>query len=197
MPKNNKTNIKVVKGTLLEKKDPTETCNAVVGDHYCTSLAGDGTDHAGTGRCKLHGGCAKGRPRKGFSPADYLNNVLVKTFQEASEFDPTTLTNLDGEINVLRSGLYKYLKDQETDKKSADVSEVRRYTDGLVKLAEAKAKLEGNVKEKHIPTQMIVYFANRMTEILVTRVKDQELLQQIAADMKKIQLDQLASNESA
>lgn len=28
---------------------------------YCTNVAGQGTDHKGTGRCKFHGGCSTGR----------------------------------------------------------------------------------------------------------------------------------------
>jgi hypothetical protein len=39
-------------------KDSNEHCNArkTDGDGYCKQPAGWGTDHAGLGRCKLHGG---------------------------------------------------------------------------------------------------------------------------------------------
>ena len=47
--------------TNIEKlpyRRPTGTCNATLhrGDGYCDMGAGEGTDHPGTGRCRLHGG---------------------------------------------------------------------------------------------------------------------------------------------
>lgn len=42
----------------LPRRSPSQTCNARLhrGDGYCTVLAGEGTDHPGIGRCRLHGG---------------------------------------------------------------------------------------------------------------------------------------------
>jgi hypothetical protein len=44
--------------TERESKDSDDHCNArkTDGDGYCKQPAGWGTDHAGMGRCKLHGG---------------------------------------------------------------------------------------------------------------------------------------------
>lgn len=44
--------------TALPKRDPDKDCNALIKDRtaYCSKPAGWGTDHAGFGRCKRHGG---------------------------------------------------------------------------------------------------------------------------------------------
>lgn len=47
----------------LAFRPPGSLCNARLArqDGYCTNAAGEGTDHVGYGRCKLHGGITKGR----------------------------------------------------------------------------------------------------------------------------------------
>lgn len=190
-------------GKLLEKREPAETCNAIEGEGYCTAQAGFGTEHPGTGRCSKHGGRSTGRPKKAFSPAEYLdsedqwlNTKLIKVFEEASNFDPSTMDKLDNEINLIRATLYEYAKKCREDKVLADPGEIKKSTDALAKLLELKYKYENKVNNKHIPTQMVVCFANAVSKILIEEITDFELRKKIANRMKEIDLADLVIDEN-
>lgn len=175
------------------KKDPTDVCNARRGTgEYCTRPSGWGTEHAGEGRCKFHGGMSTGRPKKSFSAAEYLNADIVRTFENISDEDPQALTNLDNEINVIRANFYDYLKNPAKDKTGkvipTDVDILQKFVNTLVKLVELKAKTEGKINQQKIPTQIIVYYVNKVTNVLERHIKDPELRRRIAADMKSIDL---------
>lgn len=62
-------------------------------DQPCTQPAGWGTDHAGTGRCKLHGGANTGRPIEHGKYSRYavLKSKDVAKLREHFEADPDPL----------------------------------------------------------------------------------------------------------
>jgi hypothetical protein len=72
-------------------------------DDPCTQAAGWGTDHAGTGRCKLHSGANTGRPIEHgkYSRYDVIKSAEVKRLREHFEADPDPL-NLLPDVLELR-----------------------------------------------------------------------------------------------
>lgn len=78
-------------------------------DHPCTQAAGWGTDHPGTGKCKLHGGCSKGRPAKtgkytaipGVLNDDYLRRLedpALKSLDDETALTEALIANAWREI---------------------------------------------------------------------------------------------------
>jgi len=74
--------------------------------HPCHRPAGWGTDHPGTGKCKLHGGCARGKPGNrnavttGESLAVYLDVLTEKERQIYHSVITDKLVQLDSEIRL-------------------------------------------------------------------------------------------------
>lgn len=191
-----KRKISVSKSTgkiLPPKKDPTDTCNSRLSTgKYCQNQAGLGTSHVGTGRCSKHGGRSTGRPKKNVSVSEYLSTDIVKTLEEVSQDDPTTLINLDNEINAVRANLYDFLsnppKDKDGSAKPFDGAKLGHHINSLIKLIDTKAKLEGKIKTQKVPTQIIVYYVNKVTTILEKHIKDPDLRKRISKEMSNIQL---------
>lgn len=71
------------------------------GDGTCTQPPGWGTDHAGGGRCKLHGGCAPSGRAAGV--ADLAGRLLYKYDAEPVENPLTALQALAGRALTLES----------------------------------------------------------------------------------------------
>lgn len=72
-------------------------------DDPCTQAAGWGTDHAGTGRCKLHGGANTGRPVEAgkYSRYGIIKSGEAKRYRQHFEADPDPL-NLLPDVLELR-----------------------------------------------------------------------------------------------
>ena len=172
------------------KKEPTSTCNAWAKTKYCAQTAGHGTKHPGTGRCKLHGGSSGGRPKKTFSAAQYLNSDLLRTIEDVSDLDPSTLIKLDNEINLIRTGLFDYAKRCIDKKEPLHAGTLKDFTNALVKLIEAKGKLEGKINTQKIPMEIIVFYVNEVTTILKSECPPDQV-KRISTRMKAIQLEGL------
>lgn len=185
MSKPNKTN-----KVRPQKKEATDTCNAWAKDHYCNNPAGMGTQHVGNGRCKFHGGASTGRPKKSFLASQYLNSDFLRVLEDISGEDPEAITKLDNEIHVIRTGFYEYAKECVKRREVFDSKKMMQFVGSLVKLIEAKAKLEGKISQQRVPTEMIVYYINQVTPIL-KRHCPPDLLKRISADMKEINLETL------
>jgi len=189
--KSNKNNLTVSKKTGDIRppiKEPTETCNAWAKDHHCKKPSGWGTDHVGAGRCRTHGGSG-GRRKEGEFPASkLLHHKILEQFEEVTNRAPEQLSSVDNEINVLRSGFYEYCQECISKNKLFSADVLTKYTSGLVKLIELKNKIEGKIDQSKIPTQIIIYYVNKLNTILKNRIQDNELLNMIAADMRRIEL---------
>ncbi len=172
------------------KKEPTTICNAWAKTEYCTQPAGQGTKHIGSGRCKLHGGASGGRPKKTFSAAQYLNHDLLSTIEDVSNLDPSALMSIDNEINLIRTGLFSYAKHCIDKKEALHAGTLKDFTTALVKLIEAKGKLEGKINNKKIPMEIIVLYVNQVTGILKQECPPDQL-KRISIRMKDIQLEGL------
>lgn len=170
------------------KKEPTTACNAWAKTKYCDQPAGFGTNHVGTGRCKFHGGASQGRPKKIFSAASYLNSDLLRTIEDVSQLDPSALTSIDNEINLIRTGLYDYAKRCIDKQEGLHAGTLKDFTNSLVKLIEAKGKLEGKINNQKVPTEIIVLYVNQVTNILKQECPPDQL-KRISTRMKGIYLE--------
>ncbi len=178
-------------GKLYIKKPPTETCNAWAKDHYCKRPAGWGTAHAGEGRCKWHGGCAYGRPRKKeFSPANYLDNDILKILERESKADPNAIKNLKNEINTVRTNLYQYAKSCRQKGELPDPGELQKGIYALCRLLPLHHKLNRQ-QEEEIPTKMIVSFTQAVMKILVDCGVTEEEIKRIRKKIKAVKLEDL------
>lgn len=99
----------------LEKRPPTDKhCNGIRRGHtgYCTRPAGWGTDHLGTGRCKLHGGAslrgAESATYKHGGSSRYYPQRLREKVQRAA-MDPE-LTEFRGDLSLLEARLQEVLE---------------------------------------------------------------------------------------
>lgn len=55
------------------------------GEGTCTRPAGWGTDHVGTGRCKLHGGCTPRHSKVGSEHPNYVHGLYSEHLSEAEQ----------------------------------------------------------------------------------------------------------------
>lgn len=195
MPKPNKTNIEVTDSGSLKalKKEPTTTCNARLrySDGYCDKPAGSGTTHDGTGRCNLHGGNSLGKQKTYFSATELLGSdtestTILNKLQSISEEDPKAVSQIDNEINVLRSLFYRYIKKCETESKLPHPGDLKKFTECLAKMLEIKAKTEEKVKPNQVDPDIFRVYVNMINNILKNRITDPILLNQIADDLEKL-----------
>lgn len=104
--------------SALEIREPDTTCNARKkdGSGHCTNVAGWGTDHVGTGRCKLHGGASlAGREHPGYKHGRRsmtLPRRMLSDFQDA--LTDETLLSLRGDIALVDSRLTDLLRRVDT-----------------------------------------------------------------------------------
>lgn len=202
MAKNNKTNIGVTgDGNLKpEFREPTSTCNArlrYVGG-YCQKIAGAGTDHEGSGRCKDHGGASgSGRPKQAFNPSEFApTDETLKRFEQISESDPTTILNIDNEIITLRSIFYRYLKACEEKQKMPHPDDLKKYTDCLAKMVDIKNKSEAKSTQKHLTPNVFIVYVNNITNILRKHIQDPGLLNRIADELEGLEVPQATDEPS-
>jgi len=117
---------------------PTKEPGPPAGEHYCGREAGWGTDHAGEGRCKLHGGAntSEGRPPSHGLHSALRDDLRAFVVQAAEKDAPGDLRD---ELAVVRALLYRRLEQSEgldsdliSDAHKL-LSELRRYSDTIHK----------------------------------------------------------------
>ena len=149
------------------------------GAHHCSRPAGWGTDHAGRGRCKLHGGCA-GRPSQHALYSE-IREDLREYVEQATEMDAPG--DLQGELAVLRALLLDYL-DGANDLDRDDVEaahkllkEIRRTSDTIHK------QLQRERLTKEEEQKLFTTFAKILREYVPDADRDSALdeLEAIAA----------------
>jgi hypothetical protein len=134
----------------------------------CKNEAGKETDHFGTGKCYLHGGCSKGQPLKHGRYAKSAHGRLGKKIQEHM-LDPNPL-DLRPELAVLRARI-SFTTDQmdETDSlPTAEQSEsLLLIIGGVQKLADTISKIQTRTALTANESQ---YYAVRLADILTTEI---------------------------
>lgn len=185
-------------GKLYIKKPSTDICNAWAKDHYCKRPAGWGTAHPSEGRCKWHGGCAYGRPRKKeFSPSNYLDNDILKILEREAKADPNTLKNLKNEINTVRANLYQYVKSCYTKGELPDPGELQKSIYSLCRLLPLHHKLNRQQEEEEIPTKMIACFTQAVMQILIDCGISEETIRRIRKRIKVVKLEDLKGGKKS
>jgi hypothetical protein len=121
----------------------------------CKRPAGWGTDHAGTGRCKLHGGSSlKGVDNPNYKHgkyAEYLNETTRERIEAFDAHDPLALVD---ELNIQRALLADYLgRFKELNATAGDINmlmawaaEIGRMVERIVKIRNDSALTAAEVK---------------------------------------------------
>ena len=196
-PKKNYFSVSKRTGDIMPpKKEADTTCNARVETGYCSHQAGWGTNHVGTGRCKVHGGLSTGRPKKGFMASEFISGDIIRKFEDESNIDPNFINNLDNEINGVKTSFWTYIKECSNQKKLPHPNDVKSFIDSLTKLVSVKSKVEAGSKEV-APAKVIIFYVNQVTNILDKVLQDplpanaEVLRKRIADAMKDLTLAEL------
>jgi len=201
MPTNpNKPNINVSSDGKIQPmiKAPSTVCNARLRykGGYCDKPAGWGTEHEGTGRCKLHGGAANaGRPKQTYTPSEFISNDILEKFEGVVQSDPLSISNLDNEITVLRSIFYQYLKQCQTEGKLPHSTYLKQYTEAFSKLIDLKNKVENQSNPRNITTNVFITYVNQVTDIIRKNVSDRVTLDRIVHDLEGLALPELENEQ--
>ena len=99
---------------MVQKKDKPLCGAKTRNGGLCKSVAGKGTDHLGSGRCKLHGGASNGAP-KGNQNAKkhgiYARFFATERLDAAAEM----LGGIDAELTIARLQLENLLEQMQAD----------------------------------------------------------------------------------
>lgn len=109
----------------------------------CQQPAGWGTDHVGSGRCKLHGGKSTGRP---ITHGRYSLNHRAKLAEKAQVFEDANFGDLQAELNLLRALLQEYI-DRFPDGitlKAADISAMMGMVESIGRMEERRIKIKND-----------------------------------------------------
>lgn len=124
----------------LKLLPPDATCNARLhrGTGYCDLAAGTGTNHPGTGRCRLHGGVTGKRQDGVDGPVDQMRAIGLGTIIDLAE----TMTHDDQEylmevgnnaLVVTRAKILARLQNSElSPKEMTDLSMALQRIDGIL-----------------------------------------------------------------
>lgn len=136
----------------------------------CQRPAGWGTQHVGTGRCKLHGGCSTG-------PISRYNKVKGQLAERMArhELDPDP-ANLIPELTLMRSMLEGWLELHEADQAQA--------IPGAVTLTENIRKIVNTIHQMQtrelITAREYDVALTELTRIIVEEVRDADTVRRIA-----------------
>lgn len=130
--------------TATDSQLPHDTCAAKTrAGTPCQLPAGWGTDHAGSGRCKLHGGKSPGRPVKHGLYAVKHHQTLTDKIEQ---FRDAPVDNLADELALMRALLQDVLgkltasPDAETREAITTlVGEIRQLVSTIVKVRNSTA----------------------------------------------------------
>jgi hypothetical protein len=140
----------------------------------CEKQPGWGTDHVGSGRCKLHGGSNPIKHgRYSQIPRERLGDLL-----DPIEADPEP-HNLRPELDLLRGHVAFFLKKHDTNKVSAG------YIAEVVKTVEAIKRIE---EKKSISLATLQRVVEQLGVAVARHVKDPDVLAAIERDWGAIQL---------
>lgn len=153
------------KGSLAQdypKKEPDRYCNGRKRTGgYCTQRAGWGTDHPGTGRCKLHGGSSTGPPPK-HGRYMKVRRQLKEKYQHFLK-DPNPI-DLSDEIALLRGLVHQHLDENEDlDSNEIAINQLINLLSELTKVSERQSR----IMQRQAVTMKELFALSKGLEILV------------------------------
>lgn len=93
----------------------------------CKSLAGQGTDHLGTGKCRLHGGASKGAP-KGNKNAQ-KHGIYSRIFKDHEIDEAKEMQgSIETELAIARIQLMKLLEQQHKNGEKPQLDKIEETT---------------------------------------------------------------------
>ena len=146
----------------------------------CDLPAGWGTDHPGTGRCKLHGG---NNPIKHGRYSTVLRGELGKHIIEHMD-DPNPL-DLAPEMAVLRGQLTLWLDrlgEFDNGVTPEQAAAIGMVVSGLQRLADTVSKIETRAA---LTTREMVYLVTSLADILREEIEDADQLRRILGKMER------------
>lgn len=152
------------------------------GGGICTRPAGWGTQHPGTGRCKLHGGNA-GRP---VTHGRYSLAHREKLAEKAAQFlgDPEP-GNLAGELALMRALLQEYLERYPTGVNPTErtLINILGMVDQIGRLVERIAKIESMTALTQAEVQLLqARFADIISRYIDDPQRRLQLIDELEAD---------------
>ena len=168
----------------LPKKDSDKQCNGKIHRQlrYCSKPAGWGTDHAGKGRCKLHGGCATGRKSGELRYSDSIPSDLVEKYEEFAVEANVDIKSLNDEIALVRSKI-SFLEGSNVQ--GSNDRMVLNFSELLRRFLETKQKVEEGVK-KTISIEIAVNLVEKVIQIIDEDIQDRDLKMKIAGRMRRL-----------
>lgn len=106
----------------------------------CQRPAGWGTDHAGTGRCKLHGGGSAGAPIKhGIYSAKHHERLAARIREHGSNPHPK---GLEEELALCRALLAEFLDRFTRDPSADEIDRIGDMAERIARIADRAARID-------------------------------------------------------
>ena len=148
----------------------------------CQKPAGSGTVHVGTGRCKLHGGCAGGPITTGKNAKVTSRQLRERVAVHLANPNPL---DLRPELALLRSLLDFFNDKLEKDKLDPKISDATTFlllVQGIQKVADTISKIQS--RELLTTAEMMLTIAV-LADVLREEVTDERTLTRIFGKFKR------------
>ncbi len=169
------------------------TCGAKTrGGGQCQHPAGWGTQHVGSGRCKLHGGASTGPIKTGRYSLAHRKSLEAKAQAFAAQPDPGDLT---GELALMRALLQDYLDrfGDDTRLPYDDIERLFGMIEAISRLVERIAKM---LNATALTQAEVLYLQARIADLLSTYVPDADKRARFLAELSE-SIGHTAGNRAA
>jgi hypothetical protein len=148
----------------------------------CQRPAGWGTDHVGSGFCKLHNGnVAKGAEHPNFKHGAYSKYAASAIADKIADFPEGDALSLVGELSLLRALLAAFLD------KYKDAALITESLDSITKLTESIRKTTDSIVKQRNDTALtaveIAFIMSRLPDLVVKYIAEPDKQQQFLADL--------------
>lgn len=172
----------------LEVREADTKCNARTRSsppNYCKNPAGYKTDHSGSGRCYLHGGCTPGRPP---SPATIVKRKLRERAQELAT--SPELLDLRPQLGLLLASLESYTERIENSDEHVRTGELEAVTstiDAAGKLVERIERIYASKAPSHAELKAFYHHCAAVFARYVPREQLEQALAELAGERPRTQ----------
>lgn len=175
--------------TTYIKIPATTTCNGKIHrqNRSCKKSAGWGTDHLGTGRCKLHGGCSTGAKSGTLRYSDCIPASVIEKYEEFSQESDDDIKSLNDEIALVRA---KITRAEEINNEGRLDIQICAMVELVRKLTESKQKIEVGIKS-HVTIEVVYKIVDSFIGIVEKYVSDHQTKRMIAKDLRQIDYNKL------